>query len=118
GTGRLAVAGGAASEPPLHGVGLGGFGLRAGLLRARLLRFLRFLGVLGVLGVLRLLRAFRVFPGVVGDVPAGPLELDRRRRQELVDRTLPARRTLADRRIGELLNLLEARAARLALIFV
>ena len=54
---------------------------------------------------------------VVGDVEAGPLELDRRRREQLPDRSA-ALRTDVERRIRKLLDPLETVLAGLALIFV
>src|SRR3954462_10041999 len=81
-------------------------------LRLRLLRlvgFFRLLGLLGFLGLLRLvatafagavltfrfrlrrLRAAALLAGVVGDVPAGPLELEGRRGDELLHLAAAAR---------------------------
>src|SRR5262249_23607384 len=86
------------------------------------LRVLCLLGIAG--GRLRirvpvaLRRGRRVLLGVVGDVPAAALELNRRRRQQLVHRAAAAARTALDERIGELLNLLEALTARFAFVFV
>ena len=54
---------------------------------------------------------------VVGDVEAAALELNRRRRHQLVDRAA-ALRARVDQRIGKLLNLLEPVAAGVALVFV
>ena len=47
-----------------------------------------------------------------------PFELDRRRRDELVDLLLAALRAFFDERIGKFLDLLEPVAARVAQIFV
>ena len=58
-----------------------------------------------------------LFFGVVGDVPAGALELNRRRREQLTDRTA-AGRAHVDQRIGEFLNALEPLSARFALVLV
>ena len=58
------------------------------------------------------------FLGVVGDVPARPLELKRRRRHQLLDRSLAAGRTHLQRRIRELPNQLEPGPAGVALVFV
>jgi UTP--glucose-1-phosphate uridylyltransferase len=61
-------------------------------------------------------RAARLL-GVVGDVPARALELDRRRRKELGDRTTALRAHLHER-VRELLDHLEAMRAGVTLVFV
>src|SRR5262249_5931227 len=70
-----------------------------------------------LLGLLALRRPAGVLLGVVGDVPAGALELKGGRRHELVDLAAALGARL-DLRIGELLNPLEAVAALLAFVFV
>lgn len=87
-----------------------------------------FLRRLGVRFTILALRAFRItitgfgrfrfaLLRVVGDVPAGPLELDRRRRDEPLGLTL-ALLALLERGIAHLLDDLEPMPALVALVLV
>src|SRR5215813_7909927 len=94
------------------------FGWRFGLRLVFLLGFLRILTSVFT-GSLRLrgLGRARVLPGVVSNVPAASLELNRGGRKQLFDCAV-AIRALLDRLIRELQDFFEAVTAFLALVFV
>jgi hypothetical protein len=86
--------------------------LRSSRSRPGCLRFSRRLP-----GFLRSSRLRSCHPRVVVDVEAAPLELDRGRGHELVDRAATLRAGVLER-VGKLLDLLEAMPAGVALVFV
>src|SRR5690606_3577762 len=75
-------------------------------------------GAVGRLAALARLALRLVLAGVIGDVPAGPLELDRGGGEQLLDRPATALRAGRDGRVRELLNHLELVLTRVAAVFV